>query len=714
MLFLNREKRCRRVIPRRQLETLRIERLESRRLLAAAVLDDPPSNSDFPPLSVASFDQTSSGFTIEFDGQLDPEALNLFGSMGSSDVTFDGEQTGPVAGSFVLGPALRSAAFIKTGSPLSPDQYSVHLKSGSSAFKSTDGSPLDGDGDGIAGGDFLASFEVLPPPPQTISVGIPDFVRGPGQVVNVPATSAMGIPLSLSDTAGVRSISLQIEYDPTLLAIDSVAASAGMPEGSITHVIEDLPGRLKLMFESPTELPLGPVAFATLQAHVPAANGNENYGRKQVIDVSDVVIHNDAGTPLSSLDNDALHVTSYPGDVTGNGKINASDVATVSRVVRHVDGGFDASRLADPATVGDIDGDGIVSESDLGLIAQAAASAVVAEIPPIPVGVVTFPSIAGPDPRLSIPKNITAVPGQTVVVPVELDSIVTLAAPNRLIGSDLVILFDNTVLTATAVSAGDFISTRPAWAFVESIENTLGVVTVVAFTSAPLAGSFAGTLVNLHFTVNADAQGGTTPINLVESFANKITDLVDEGDQFLTLEGPVTNASNDPIDGLITISGASSVWQNPVNRLDVDENGAVSSIDVLSVINELNLRRILDANGRLPATRNAGQFFYDVTGEGFLSPTDVLTIINFLNSGAEGEGSGASGTLDTGVTIDLGPEPADAVYVEAEERQSAHPASLPTDVVADWHRDGTDIVSHGLEREFQLLAADDVDQLLGG
>jgi hypothetical protein len=668
MLFQNREKRCRRAIRPPRRETLRLERLESRRLLAAAVLDEPLTTPEGHPLSVASFDQTSSGFTIEFDGQLDPEALNLFGSMGPSDVTVVGEETGTVAGSLALGPALRSATFIKTGSPLAPDQYTVQLKSGSSAFKSADGSLLDGDRDGIAGGDFSASFEVLPTPPQTISVGIPDFVRGPGQVVNIPANSARGIPLTLSDTADVRSVSLRIEYDPTLLAIAGVAVGVGMPEGSTTNVIEDLPGSLTVMFESPDDLPSGPVTFATLQAHVPAANGNENYGRKQVIDVSDVLIHNDAGTPLLSLDNDALHVSSYAGDVTGNGKINASDVATVSRVAGHVDSGFDASRLADPATVGDIDGDGIVSESDLALIAQAAA------------------------------------PGQTVVVPVELDSIVTLAAPNRLIGSDLVILFDNTVLTATAVTAGDFISTRPAWAFVESIENTLGVVTVVAFTSAPLAGSFEGTLVNLHFTVNADAQGGTTPINLVESFANKITDLIDEGDQFLTLEGPVTNASNDSIDGLITINGASSAWQNPVNRLDVDENGAVSSIDVLSVINELNLRRILDADGRLPATRSTGQFFYDVTGEGFLSPTDVLTIINFLNSGAEGEGGSANAPLNAGFSIHVGPELGGAAHLETEQHESQERASLPIEVVADWYRAGADIVSHDLEREFQIMA----------
>src|SRR5438046_1060830 len=39
-----------------------------------------------------------------------------------------------------------------------------------------------------------------------VVVSIPDFARGPGQAVNLPASSATGIPLSISNAAGVTKI----------------------------------------------------------------------------------------------------------------------------------------------------------------------------------------------------------------------------------------------------------------------------------------------------------------------------------------------------------------------------------------------------------------------------------------------------------------------------------------------------------------------------
>lgn len=75
------------------------------------------------------------------------------------------------------------------------------------------------------------------------------------------------------------------------------------------------------------------------------------------------------------------------------------------------------------------------------------------------------------------------------------------------------------------------------------------------------------------------------------------------------------------------ISGASSPWQNPRDNKDVNGDSFVSPIDVLILINQLNRF----GSGRLGKRRPAFDFI-DVDGDGFESPLDPLLIINWLNS----------------------------------------------------------------------------------
>ena len=77
---------------------------------------------------------------------------------------------------------------------------------------------------------------------------------------------------------------------------------------------------------------------------------------------------------------------------------------------------------------------------------------------------------------------------------------------------------------------------------------------------------------------------------------------------------------------------------NSLNPLDVNNDGSVSPIDALIVINQLN-------TGKQPlrVSALATPPFYDVSGDNFVSPVDALTVINYLNShhnGAGGEGEG--------------------------------------------------------------------------
>ena len=86
-------------------------------------------------------------------------------------------------------------------------------------------------------------------------------------------------------------------------------------------------------------------------------------------------------------------------------------------------------------------------------------------------------------------------------------------------------------------------------------------------------------------------------------------------------------------------------WQNRSNTLNVDksnpEDGSlVDPRDALAVINAINSNQL----GRLQNPRPAStlsQNDLDADGDGFLSPLDVLVIVNFLN-GAAGSGEGES------------------------------------------------------------------------
>ncbi len=75
-------------------------------------------------------------------------------------------------------------------------------------------------------------------------------------------------------------------------------------------------------------------------------------------------------------------------------------------------------------------------------------------------------------------------------------------------------------------------------------------------------------------------------------------------------------------------------WQNPIRSLDADNdsNHSISPLDILIIINLLNGERaLLDQFGRLPPTRPADSElpYYDVDGDGFASPLDILLVMFF-------------------------------------------------------------------------------------
>ena len=72
-------------------------------------------------------------------------------------------------------------------------------------------------------------------------------------------------------------------------------------------------------------------------------------------------------------------------------------------------------------------------------------------------------------------------------------------------------------------------------------------------------------------------------------------------------------------------------WHNAANPLDVNNDGNISPLDALLVINEMNDRQFSTDDGRLFEVATPPPFF-DVDPDGFISPLDALLVINDLPS----------------------------------------------------------------------------------
>ncbi len=328
---------------------------------------------------------TSTGFIAEFSEPIQAKRLNLIDTesagLGPADVRLVGAVSGPVSGSVTVDPSQDWVEFVKTGGPLLPDTYEVTLRSALDGFQDLTGKPLDGDGDGTMGGDFTTRFVVETPSPDAVTLSLPDFARGPGETVDIPARATSGIPLSISNGLQVKAIDVRISYDPQLLEIQNAAAAEGVPVGSLLTANTTTPGLLILSFASPSSLPEGPVVFATLDAQVTGHHPTDRYGAIQKLDIHAATVSDGADNERQVIDDDAVHLTAYFGDVSGNGVVNAGDASLAGRVTVRLDTGFASTPLVDPLLAADISGNGRLNATDTSKIARHAAGLTVLEIP---------------------------------------------------------------------------------------------------------------------------------------------------------------------------------------------------------------------------------------------------------------------------------------------------------------------------------------------
>jgi hypothetical protein len=184
-------------------------------------------------------------------------------------------------------------------------------------------------------------------------------------------------------------------------------------------------------------------------------------------------------------------------------------------------------------------------------------------------------------------------------------------------------------------------------------------------------------------------------------------------------DGAISNVATVDIGVIVN----QTPWRNPSNPHDVNNDGFVSPIDALLIINDLNFR----GPRRLPnppIPPFVPPPYLDASGDNYVSPIDALLIINYLNgAGGEGEGEGvdpqtlsfapaAEGQMVAAPALDGSFEPLNR-SVTTQDRRVTSAAAVTADPDYGLTIGQADTARHLALREYLASVADeDVTEIL--
>ncbi len=235
------------------------------------------------------------------------------------------------------------------GKDLQFDSYRLVLADGS--LLSDRGSVLDGDANGTQGGAYSATL-VNASATQGIA-SLPDFMRGPGEHIDVPLAAADGLQVRFSSEGGVKTLRFAVEFDPALLDLADVTAGADLPAGAVLDwSVEAAAGgksRLIVTVVSDVAIAAGAVHLVSLDASVP---DDAPYGASEIITLDVEMIN--AAAPSSTQQDEALQLVGYFGDADGDRVLTTMDLWTITKVAIGHDDEFAAWQGLPPELIANI------------------------------------------------------------------------------------------------------------------------------------------------------------------------------------------------------------------------------------------------------------------------------------------------------------------------------------------------------------------------
>ncbi len=321
------------------------------------------------PLKLADFQPLNAGFTAIFDRELNSDLLNLYdggdSSQDFSDLQVLDTNNQEIKGSLFLDRNTNTLTFVKTGTSLDTNNYTVNLFSRDDSFVAVDGGTLDGNNDGTTGDDYINNLTIDNTNIKVLS--LPDFSRAPKETVNLGNDLNSGIPVNLSDGSGVTQVDFTFTYDADLLGVTGVNLTANLVDDwQITTQDLTTAGIAKISIQGNTSLNAGENNILSLTANVPET---ATYGSNAVLQLKDVKLN---GSDNGVIGDDVIQQVALLGDLSGNGIITSLDAALSARIALGLDSGSDRFPNIDPLIFGDSNFDGSLSNLDALKIAKTA------------------------------------------------------------------------------------------------------------------------------------------------------------------------------------------------------------------------------------------------------------------------------------------------------------------------------------------------------
>ncbi len=338
-------------------------------------------------LQVVNLTTTASGFDLQFNRAINVSDIALYGNgQVTPPITVVGAESGLVRGSLIWDAVTNTMHWVKTDGVLQPDTYRVALASGTIGNTFHDAilsSPLDGNADGMAGDDYVQSNLVIAPSIARV-LSLPDFARGQSQPVIVnehgtqgnitehgPISASNGLPIFISEGAGIKQLDFRLNFDPMLLQFSTTAADLVTTSNWSAVATLISPGVLHVVLTSlnDSDLGSGPQAAVVLKNVIVPATAP--YGNAQVLRLTNVIANGTAGGAVTVIADDAVHKATDIGDATGDGTVGGADAAAIAQVIVGRNTGFQSNspgtasaQLVDPIILADLTGDGTLSGLD--------------------------------------------------------------------------------------------------------------------------------------------------------------------------------------------------------------------------------------------------------------------------------------------------------------------------------------------------------------
>ena len=471
--------------------------------------------------------------------------------------------TSTVKGSLLVNTATNTITFVRTSSILATGNYTVTFRSAATGgFVDLSGNTLAGDANGVVLGTNYVHTMSISAPTTTPTLTIPSFARGPNsaaQVVlpNTASAATTGIPIVLTNAAAnLTTATFTLNYNPAILNITGTLNSGG----DTFTLVSNNTATGTATFQATGMTGSGTITLGQIVADVPNSSASI-YKSKSVLDLSNIVLSGSGYTGAATAYNaDGVDVDAYFGDVSGDGLVTAGDAGLVSRVQTNTDTGFAAYPLLDPIIIGGVDGNPTITTGDATLINQFASGQPVSRIPSPPTGLSLVTT--GVDPSLSIPTDLTATAGGTVVVPVNIDN-ADPAGSSGLTEARLALTYDPAVFSVTAadVHLGSVPASGSGWQVMAEVDPATGQIAIDLYSTMPITNTAGGSLVTIDFHTLGTAAAGATPINLAASVNPSGTEVFQtelaDNQGLLTLHAALTNAGLNPgVDGQVTVTVA--------------------------------------------------------------------------------------------------------------------------------------------------------------